>query len=69
MIQGGMIKGGMTGPGTIAWFAQHEMRLAWRDWVWLLSGGHSRHWYIGALGLGEELFFLFFDVMLDSLAE
>jgi ABC-2 type transport system permease protein len=46
-----MIKGELTGPGTIAWFALHEMRLAWRDWLWLLSGGHSRHWYIGALGL------------------
>jgi ABC-2 type transport system permease protein len=41
----------MTRPGSAAWFARHEMRLAWRDWVWLLSGGHSRHWYIGALGL------------------
>jgi len=56
MIKGGTIKRGMTGPGTIAWFAQHEMRLAWRDWVWLLSGGHSRHWYIGALGLVAVVF-------------
>jgi len=38
-------------PGTIPWFAQHELRLAWRDWSWLLSGGHSRHWSIGAVGL------------------
>ncbi|HTV89365.1 MAG TPA: hypothetical protein VME41_10150 [Stellaceae bacterium] len=28
------------------------MRLAWRDWLWLLSGGHSRHWGIGAAALG-----------------
>ncbi len=41
----------MTAPGTILWFARHEQRLAWRDWVWLLSGGHRRHWAIGALGL------------------
>jgi ABC-2 type transport system permease protein len=46
-----MIKKGMIKPGSIAWFAHHEMRLAWRDWVWLLSGGRSRHWSIGALGL------------------
>jgi ABC-2 type transport system permease protein len=46
-----MIKGGMIKPGTVAWFAQHELRLAWRDWVWLVSGGRSRHWSIGALGL------------------
>ncbi len=41
----------MIKSGTIIWFARHEMRLAWRDWAWLLSGGQSRHWYIGALGL------------------
>jgi ABC-2 type transport system permease protein len=23
--------------GTIVWFARHEARLAWRDWLWLLS--------------------------------
>ncbi len=41
----------MIRAGTGLWFAQHEMRLAWRDWAWLLSGGHRRRWYIGALGL------------------
>jgi ABC-2 type transport system permease protein len=41
----------MMRPGTVVWFARHELRLAWRDWAWLLSGGHSRHWSIGALGL------------------
>jgi ABC-2 type transport system permease protein len=24
--------------GTSLWFAHHEVRLAWRDWLWLLSG-------------------------------
>jgi ABC-2 type transport system permease protein len=24
--------------GTISWFAYHEWRLAWRDWLWLMSG-------------------------------
>src|SRR5207302_541888 len=46
-----MIKRSLIAPGTVPWFARHEMRLAWRDWAWLLSGGHSRHWYVGALGL------------------
>jgi ABC-2 type transport system permease protein len=41
----------MIRPGTTAWFARHEMLLAWRDWAWLLSGGHSRHWAFGAAGL------------------
>ncbi|MGE5271271.1 MAG: hypothetical protein ACM3JG_16545 [Thiohalocapsa sp.] len=41
----------MTGPGSLLWFARHELRLAWRDWSWLLSGGQSRHWTVGATGL------------------
>src|SRR5438552_2719452 len=41
----------MIGPGTLVWFATHELRLAWRDWMWLLSGGHSRHWAFGGFGL------------------
>ena len=41
----------MRRPGSLAWFARHELRLAWRDWSWLLSGGHSRHWGFGAAGL------------------
>jgi ABC-2 type transport system permease protein len=53
-----MIKRELIRPGTIAWFARHEMRLAWRDWVWLLSGGHSRHWYVGALGLALVVFLM-----------
>ena len=28
----------MSRAGTIAWFAHHEGRLAWRDWLWLMSG-------------------------------
>jgi ABC-2 type transport system permease protein len=41
----------MMRPAGVPWFARHELRLAWRDWVWLLSGGHSRHWGFGAAGL------------------
>ena len=28
----------MSRAGTILWFARHEVRLAWRDWLWLISG-------------------------------
>ena len=28
----------MSRPGTIFWFAHHEGRLAWREWLWLMSG-------------------------------
>jgi ABC-2 type transport system permease protein len=29
-------------PGTAVWFAQHEWRLAWRDWVGMMSGGKRK---------------------------
>lgn len=32
----------MTRPGSIAWFARHEFRLAWRSWRSLLTGGRRR---------------------------
>jgi ABC-2 type transport system permease protein len=41
----------MIRAGTAAWFAQHETRLAWRDWAWLLSGGRRRRGYAVAMGL------------------
>ncbi len=29
-------------PGSAVWFARHEWRLAWRDWVAMMSGGRRR---------------------------
>jgi ABC-2 type transport system permease protein len=30
-------------PGTIAWFARHELRLAWREWLGMMTaGGRTR---------------------------
>lgn len=48
----------MIRPGTIGWFARYELLLAWRDWAWLLSGGHSRHWGFGAAGLVAVVAFM-----------
>jgi ABC-2 type transport system permease protein len=48
----------MTRAGTVAWFAQHETRLAWRDWAWLLSGGRRRRGYLVALGLFAFVVFM-----------
>ncbi|HEX3860160.1 MAG TPA: hypothetical protein VHY35_00530 [Stellaceae bacterium] len=42
---------GLVKPGTVAWFARHELCLAWRDWIWLLSGGHRRRGVAVTLGL------------------
>ena len=41
----------MIRAGSLAWFARHELRLAWRDWAWLLSGGDRRRGFAAALGL------------------
>ena len=29
-----------TTPGSIPWFAAHELRLGWRDWAMMATGGH-----------------------------
>jgi ABC-2 type transport system permease protein len=29
----------MTHPGTLVWFARHESRLAWRDWLAMMTAG------------------------------
>ncbi len=29
-------------PGTTLWFARHEWRLAWRDWLAMMSGGRRK---------------------------
>jgi ABC-2 type transport system permease protein len=32
----------VSSPGTIVWFAQHEFRLAWRDWLSMMMAGRRR---------------------------
>lgn len=48
----------MTRAGTVAWFARHELCLAWRDWIWLLSGGRRRRIHAVALGLAAFVLFM-----------
>ena len=40
----------MSRAGTIVWFARHEGRLAWRDWLWLMPGRRRSRFRV-ALGL------------------
>ena len=47
----------MSRPGTIGWFARHEARLAWRDWLSLMTGGRRRR--VGTVILGVSTFALF----------
>ncbi len=32
----------MSHPATLTWFAQHELRLAWREWIAMLTAGRPR---------------------------
>jgi ABC-2 type transport system permease protein len=32
----------MAQPSTLTWFAAHEFRLAWRDWLWMMTAGKPR---------------------------
>jgi ABC-2 type transport system permease protein len=38
-------------PATVAWFAAHEFRLAWRDWIAMLSAGNRRRATAVAIGV------------------
>jgi ABC-2 type transport system permease protein len=45
-------------PGTLAWFAAHEFRLAWRDWLSMMTAGHRRHGRTVVIGLVCFVLFL-----------
>jgi len=52
----------MSAPGSIAWFAGHEARLAWRDWLSLMTAGQRRRTRTVILG------FLAYAVFMHGLA-
>ncbi len=39
-------------PGTAVWFAQHESRLAWRDWLAMLTAGRRERLWKVAIAVG-----------------
>ena len=42
----------MSSAGTLSWFAQHECRLAWRDWLAMMTaGGRRRKQSVAITGL------------------
>jgi ABC-2 type transport system permease protein len=45
-------------PGSLLWFARFEARLAWRDALSMMTGGHVRRRRTLAIGLVALLFFL-----------
>jgi ABC-2 type transport system permease protein len=38
-------------PGSVVWLARHEFRLAWRDWLFLMTAGRRRRARNVAIGL------------------
>jgi ABC-2 type transport system permease protein len=40
----------MIQSGTAVWFARHESRLAWRDWIAMMTGGKRERGYRVAIG-------------------
>jgi ABC-2 type transport system permease protein len=41
----------MSHPGSLTWFARHESRLAWRDWVSMMTAGRRRRMTTVVIGL------------------
>lgn len=46
----------MTGSASLYWFARHELRIAWRDWLQMMSGGYTRR--DGLVALAALIFVL-----------
>ncbi|HEY6256367.1 MAG TPA: permease [Xanthobacteraceae bacterium] len=50
----------MSRPGSLAWFARHELRLAWRDWLAMMTaGGRTRARTLALVLLGVAAFMHF----------
>jgi ABC-2 type transport system permease protein len=41
----------MTRAATLSWFARHELRLAWREWLAMMTGGRRRRTRTAVVGL------------------
>ena len=50
----------MSHAGTLTWFARHEARLAWRDWLSMMTAGRRRRARTVAIGLVLFALFLHF---------
>lgn len=51
----------MSHPATYSWFAAHELRLAWRDWLSMLMAGKRGR--VSAVAVGLGLFVLFMHLI------
>jgi ABC-2 type transport system permease protein len=55
----------VSAPGTIAWFAQHEARLAWREWLALMTA--QGRWRVRSVAIALAVFFAFMHVLALSM--
>ena len=46
--------------GTSVWFARHEWRLAWRDWLWMMTAGRRQRLRTAAAAIGAFVVFMHF---------
>ena len=62
----------MTSTATLAWFARHELKLAWRDWAAMMAGGRTtreRAITIGTLVFAGLLHWLAYALLAPLLRE
>ena len=50
----------MSLPATLPWFAAHEFRLAWRDWLSMMTAGKRSHLRTAALAFASFIIFMHF---------
>ena len=55
----------MSQPGTLTWFAQHESRLAWRDWLAMMTAGRRRR--VRTVAIALTVFAVFMHVVAYSM--
>ena len=48
----------MSSTGTLTWFAQHECRLAWRDWLSMMTAGRRRRTRTVAIAIAAFAIFM-----------
>ena len=48
----------MSSAGTAVWFARHESRLAWRDWLAMVTAGRRERLRKVAVGIAAFIVFL-----------
>ena len=48
----------MIAAGTALWFARHESRLAWRDWLAMMTAGRRERWRRAAIAIAAFVVFM-----------